>query len=102
MPKSRSNSGNELGGNELADNGFEQVRGDSLRGGQLRLQPVHEGHQLIDFGYYATLFSEGWDGDGNRVQLHLIDLWHCDSRVRPHRLHKESLGPTVPERGETG
>ena len=43
---------------EFDDQGFEEVLGGGVRGGDLRFQLVHHGRQLIHFGH-DTAFGEG-------------------------------------------
>ena len=42
--------------------GFEQAAAVGSGGGELGLQLVADGHQLIDLGDDTALFGEGWDG----------------------------------------
>ena len=41
--------------------GFEEAAAFGLGGGELRFQPVAQGHQLVRFGDDALLFGEGWE-----------------------------------------
>ncbi len=50
-----------LCGQRLVQDGFEEAAAFGLGGGELRFQPVAEGHQFIDFGDDAVLFGEGWE-----------------------------------------
>ena len=40
--------------------GFEEAAAFGLGGGELRFQPVAQGHQFVDFGDDAVLFGERW------------------------------------------
>lgn len=48
---------------KLGDEGIEEVFGGVAGGGELRFQLVHQGHQLIHFGYDSALFGEWWEWD---------------------------------------
>src|SRR5205814_3083643 len=48
---------------EFGDERFEKLRGGGAGGGELRFQPVHQGHQLIHFGHDPALFGERWEGN---------------------------------------
>jgi len=52
--------GARAGGGEFSDEGGEEVGGGGAGGGELRFQRVHQGHQLLHFGYDQALFGEGW------------------------------------------
>lgn len=45
---------------EFGDEGGEEVRGGGAGGGELLLQRVHQGHQLLHFGHDPALFGEGF------------------------------------------
>jgi hypothetical protein len=45
--------------------GFEQATAVGLGGGELDLQLVADGHQLVDLGDDAVLFGEGGSGTSN-------------------------------------
>ena len=45
------------------EDSFEEAAAFGLGGGELRFQPVAEGHQFIDFGDDTMLFGEGWKGN---------------------------------------
>lgn len=61
-----------IGGGEFGDEGGEEVRGGGAGGGELRLQLVHQGHQLIHFGHDPGLFGEA----------HLVVRCACHDRGR--------------------
>ncbi len=69
--------GGQIGGvgalGERADQGLDEpgMGAGSIR--LLRLQPVAEGHQLIDFGDYAVLFGERRDCHGHFPQFSKIN-----------------------------
>ena len=42
------------------EDSFEEAAAFGLGGGELRFQPVAEGHQFIDFGDDAVLFGKWW------------------------------------------
>jgi hypothetical protein len=44
------------------EDGFEEVAGFGLGGGELGFYLVAEGHEFIHFGDDAVLFGEGWEG----------------------------------------
>ena len=49
------------------EDGFEEAAAFGLGGGELRFQPVAQGHQFIHLGDDAVLFGEGWKWNGERV-----------------------------------
>jgi hypothetical protein len=49
---------------EFGDEGGEEVRSGGAGGGELVLQLVDQGHQLIHFGHDPALFGEGGMGSG--------------------------------------
>ena len=55
--------------------GFEEAAAFRLGGGELRFQPVAEGHQLIHFCNDAVLFGERWKWDQNRAQNFKVDVF---------------------------
>ena len=54
------------------EDGFEEVTAFGVGGGELRFQPVAQGHQFIDFGDDALLFREGWEGDSQETNVVVI------------------------------
>ena len=61
-------------------NGFEEAAAFGLGGGELRFQPVAQGHQFIHPSDDAVLFSEG--RERNKKSLHTADTkvlncWPC-------------------------
>jgi hypothetical protein len=46
----------------LGQKGVEKAAAGGAGMGEARLQPVAKRHQLIDLGYDAVLFGEGWEG----------------------------------------
>src|SRR5437762_1128821 len=69
-------SGESVGrrASEFCDEGGEEVRGGGARGGELRFQSVHQGHQLIHFGHDPALFGERWEWDPKKGLLLYADL----------------------------
>ena len=50
-------------------NGFEEAAAFGLGGGELRFQPVAQGHQFVYFCDDSVLFGEGWKGDSQRTNV---------------------------------
>lgn len=48
-------------GQRFVEDGFEEAAAFSLGGGELRFQPVAEGHQFFNLGNNVLLLSEGRD-----------------------------------------
>ena len=57
------------GAGEFGDEGGEEVRGGGAGCGELRLQRVHQGHQLLHFGHDPALFGEGWEWERQAAQF---------------------------------
>lgn len=53
---------------------IEQAAAGGGGGIETRLQPVAQGHQFIDFGDDAVLFSEGWEGHKHAAKRLTIDI----------------------------
>ena len=55
-------------GNSLLDETIGKIELSGLCGGEAGFEGVAEGHELIDFGYDAVLFGEGWERKFNGGQ----------------------------------
>ena len=51
------------GGKGLVEDGFEEPTAFGLVGGELRFEPVAQGHQLLHLCHDAVLFGEGREGN---------------------------------------
>ena len=52
---------------------FKKSAAFDLDGGELRFEPVAQGHQFFDFGDDAVLFVEGRKGDYHALQVRCTD-----------------------------
>lgn len=73
------------------EKGFEEAAALLLGSGELRFQPITQGHQFIDLGDDAVLFGERREGDGKDLPLAL-----ADNRKRTHSRIFENESSTTP------
>lgn len=58
----------------FVDDSFEDAAAFGLGSGELRFEPVAQGHQFIHFGDDAMLLSEGWEWKREPAQLCCIHI----------------------------
>ena len=69
------------------DKRFEKAAAFGLTGGQLRFETITDGHQFVDFGDDAMLFSEWWQRNRDRSNLahtEAIETACCDRQGLHH------------------
>ena len=70
------------------EHGFKKSTAFGVGGGELRVELVAEGHQLIDLGDDALLFGEGWESKNKLVNIFAGNSWYQTSRAFLQRLGK--------------
>ncbi len=61
------------------EQGFEEAAAFDLGDGELRFQPVAQGHQFVNFGDDAILFGEGWEEHQKVAKRSEWNRWLCSS-----------------------
>ena len=64
-------------------NGFEEAAAFGLGDGELRFQPVAEGHQLVNFCDDAVLFGKGREEHEEIAKRSKWDCWLSSSSSAP-------------------